>query len=152
MADATGERSGRNSDEAVFTIEVSSAELDDCADIEVEPHPEIEAAWLEVAEERMRELDEGRAEEIPGEEVMAELRRIVSAPAPPRPNVRIGDVELTTSEVIDACLRLDTKDQLELASRYLEDAARRPEVDRRWLAENELWLARVKVAMRKASG
>jgi putative addiction module component (TIGR02574 family) len=34
----------------------------------------IDAAWAEEAERRMREIDEGRVELIPGEEVLARLR------------------------------------------------------------------------------
>ena len=35
---------------------------------------EIDAAWLEEAERRSQEIDEGRVTPIPGEEVMARLR------------------------------------------------------------------------------
>ena len=35
---------------------------------------EIDAAWAIEAEKRMREIDEGKVEPIPGDEVMARLR------------------------------------------------------------------------------
>ena len=35
---------------------------------------EIDAAWSEEIERRIREIDEGRVKLIPGEEVLAELR------------------------------------------------------------------------------
>ena len=35
---------------------------------------EIDSAWSEEVERRIREIDEGRVELIPGEEVLAELR------------------------------------------------------------------------------
>ncbi|HSE23577.1 MAG TPA: addiction module protein [Pyrinomonadaceae bacterium] len=35
---------------------------------------EIDAAWIEEAERRSRDIDEGRVTPIPGEEVMARLR------------------------------------------------------------------------------
>ena len=35
---------------------------------------DIDAAWSEEVEQRIREIDEGRVELIPGEEVLAELR------------------------------------------------------------------------------
>jgi putative addiction module component (TIGR02574 family) len=35
---------------------------------------EVDAAWSEEIERRIRDIDEGRVELIPGEEVLAELR------------------------------------------------------------------------------
>ncbi|HXQ74545.1 MAG TPA: addiction module protein [Pyrinomonadaceae bacterium] len=35
---------------------------------------EVDAAWAEEIERRIRDIDEGRVELIPGEEVLAELR------------------------------------------------------------------------------
>ena len=40
--------------------------------------PEIEQAWIKEAERRDRAVAEGREQLIPGDEVMQELRKIVS--------------------------------------------------------------------------
>ena len=44
-----------------------------------EMSPEIEAAWIEVAEKRLADLRSGRVIGIPGDEVMAELQDLSSA-------------------------------------------------------------------------
>ncbi|MBI2299816.1 MAG: addiction module protein [Armatimonadetes bacterium] len=43
------------------------------------PDPEVEAAWLDEAERRLAEIDAGRTTLIPGDEVMAELRKRITA-------------------------------------------------------------------------
>lgn len=55
------------------------------AEIEVEPDPEIEAAWLAEAERRLRNADESCW--IPAEVVFAEARRTVNRPQKPRPPI-----------------------------------------------------------------
>lgn len=41
--------------------------------LESEPDPGVEAAWAEEIESRVRDIDEGRVETIPWEQVRAEL-------------------------------------------------------------------------------
>ena len=49
------------------------------ASLEEEPIPEenAEALWLEEAARRARELREGKADEVPGDEVMARARALL---------------------------------------------------------------------------
>lgn len=42
--------------------------------LDAEDQKRIDAVWAEEAERRVRAIDEGRVELIPGDEVMAELR------------------------------------------------------------------------------
>jgi putative addiction module component (TIGR02574 family) len=44
---------------------------------EEEPDPEHERLWMEEIERRCREIDEGRAVLIPGEEVLRRLRAVL---------------------------------------------------------------------------
>lgn len=74
------------------------------ADIELEPDPEIEAAWLAEAERRLREADESCW--IPAEVVFAEARRIVNRPQKPRPPIVVDGVALQVQEVIRTCCAL----------------------------------------------
>ena len=55
------------------------AELLDLLTFELheEIDPEIEAAWADEAERRLAEIRSGKVKTIPGEQVMAELRRVV---------------------------------------------------------------------------
>jgi len=39
--------------------------------------PSVEAAWAEVALRRLEEIDSGKAKPIPGEEVMARMRKLI---------------------------------------------------------------------------
>lgn len=41
--------------------------------LEGEPEPDVEAAWAEEIERRVRDIDEGRVETIPWEQVRAQL-------------------------------------------------------------------------------
>ena len=41
------------------------------------PDPKIEKAWGDTAMRRLREIEEGKVKMIPGEQVMAEMRKIV---------------------------------------------------------------------------
>ena len=41
------------------------------------PEPELEAAWGREIDRRLAELESGQVKAIPGEQVMAEVRRIV---------------------------------------------------------------------------
>jgi hypothetical protein len=43
-----------------------------------ESTPQIEAAWKETAARRLEELKSGKVREIPGEEVRAKIRKILS--------------------------------------------------------------------------
>jgi putative addiction module component (TIGR02574 family) len=47
------------------------------ADAAKDPDPEIEKAWGDEAMRRLREIEEGKVQMIPGEQVMAEARKIV---------------------------------------------------------------------------
>jgi putative addiction module component (TIGR02574 family) len=42
-----------------------------------QPDPEIDAAWREETRRRVTEIRSGQVQGIPGEQVMAEVRRIV---------------------------------------------------------------------------
>jgi putative addiction module component (TIGR02574 family) len=42
-----------------------------------QPDPEIDAAWREETRRRVADIRSGRVQGIPGEQVMAEVRRIV---------------------------------------------------------------------------
>lgn len=55
------------------------AELLDLLTFELheEIDPEIEAAWADEAQRRLAEIKSGKVKTIPGEQVMAELRRVV---------------------------------------------------------------------------
>ncbi|MEL7833018.1 addiction module protein [Fodinibius sp. Rm-B-1B1-1] len=45
----------------------------------IEPDPEIEKAWIEEAERRLDEIENGEVETIPGPEAMNELKKIAEA-------------------------------------------------------------------------
>lgn len=47
------------------------------ADSAKDPDPEIERAWGDEALRRLKEIEEGKVKLIPGEQVMAEARKIV---------------------------------------------------------------------------
>lgn len=47
------------------------------ADSAKHPDPEIEKAWGDEALRRLKEIEEGKVQMIPGEQVMAEIRKIV---------------------------------------------------------------------------
>jgi putative addiction module component (TIGR02574 family) len=42
-----------------------------------EPDPAVEAAWGREIDRRLAELESGKVQSIPGEQVMAEVRKIV---------------------------------------------------------------------------
>lgn len=47
------------------------------ADSAKHPDPEIEKAWGDEALRRLKEIEEGKVQMVPGEQVMAEIRKIV---------------------------------------------------------------------------
>jgi putative addiction module component (TIGR02574 family) len=47
------------------------------ADSAKDVDPEIEKAWGDEAMRRLKEIEEGKVQMIPGEQVMAEIRKIV---------------------------------------------------------------------------
>ncbi len=120
-------------------------------DIEVEPDPEIEAAWLEVAMRRLEDVENSNVEWIPAEVVFARARKMARKPAPPRPNIRVGGIELTTSQLIDTCLSLPVDERVALAGRYLARLRAASEVgaETRWLAESESWVSQARTALKK---
>lgn len=61
--------------EAVELSESERAELAGLLleSLQTEPDPDVEAAWAEEIERRVRDIDEGRVQTIPWEQVRAEL-------------------------------------------------------------------------------
>jgi len=61
--------------EAVELTESERAELAGLLleSLQTEPDPDVEAAWAEEIERRVRDIDEGRVQTIPWEQVRAEL-------------------------------------------------------------------------------
>jgi len=47
------------------------------ADAAKDPDPEIEKAWSDEVLRRLKEIEDGKVQMIPGEQVMAEVRKIV---------------------------------------------------------------------------
>ena len=118
------------------------------ADIEVEPDPEIEAAWLAEAERRLREADESSW--IPGEVVFAEARRILNRPLKPRPPIVINGVAIPVQNVIEACCALPIAERIALAEWYLsrEQSSGKKRQSATWLEDSTRWLARVRATLR----
>ncbi len=117
-------------------------------DIELEPDPEIEAAWLVEAERRLREADDSSW--IPGELVFAEAKRILKRPVKPRPSIVVDGVAIPVKDVIEACCALPLAERVALAEGYLSrertsGAKRHPAT---WLEDATRWLARVRAKLR----
>lgn len=48
----------------------------------VEQHdPDVERAWIEVAQQRLRDLQTGKAKTVPLEEALASMREMLDAPS-----------------------------------------------------------------------
>jgi hypothetical protein len=121
-------------------------------DIPVEPDPEIEAAWLEEVERRMRDADESSW--IPAEVVFAKLRAAASQPRPVRPPVEIDGLLLPVRDVIEACWDLPVGDRLALAERYVarEQASGTSRHSRMWLEDSARWLTDAKASLAEGRG
>lgn len=117
-------------------------------DIEVEPDPEIEAAWLAEVERRLREADESSW--IPGEVVFAEGRRILNRPRKPRPPIVVNGIAIPVQEVIEACCALPIAERVALAEWYLsrEQFSDTKRHTATWLEGATRWLARVRAKLR----
>ena len=117
------------------------------ADIEVEPDPEIEAAWLAEAERRLREADESSW--IPAEVVFAEMREIAKRPRKPRPPIMVDGVAVPVQEVIKTCCALPIAERVALAEWYLsrEKNSGRKRHTGRWLEDSARWLAKVRAKL-----
>ena len=117
------------------------------ADIEMEPDPEIEAAWLAEVERRMREADESSW--IPGEVVIAEVRRILNRPQRPRPQIVVDGVAIPVQDVIAACCALPIAERVALADWYLsrEQSSGTKRHTATWLEDSKRWLARVRAKL-----
>jgi hypothetical protein len=118
------------------------------SDIEVEPDPEIEAAWLAEVERRLREADESSW--IPGEVVLAKARRILNRPRKPRPPIVVGGVAIPVKDVIEACCALPIGERVALADWYLsrEQSSGTKRHSAAWLEDSTRWLARVRAKLR----
>lgn len=118
------------------------------SDIEVEPDPEIEAAWLAEVERRMREAD--ASSWIPGEVVMAEVRRILNRPQRPRPPIVVDGVAIQVQDVIEACCALPIAERVALADWYLsrEQSSGTKRHSAAWLEDSTRWLVRVRAKLR----
>jgi|GEM_PF-6540663 len=117
-------------------------------DLPAENDPEIEAAWLEEVERRMRETDPSRL--IPADEVFAKVRATLRRPPPPRPPVEVDGLVLPVRDVIDACQALLADERLRLAGSYLrrERASGVSEHSALWLEDSARWLAAARAARR----
>lgn len=117
------------------------------ADIEVEPDPEIEAAWLAEVERRIREADESSW--IPGEVVVAKVRRILERPSKPRPPIVVDGVAIPVQDVIEACCALPIAERVALAEWYLsrERSSGKKRDTTTWLEDSTRWLARVRAKL-----
>jgi hypothetical protein len=117
-------------------------------DIEVEPDPEIEAAWLAEAERRLREADESSW--IPAEVVFAEMKKIVNRPRKPRPPIVVDGVAVPVQKVIEACCALPIAKRVALAEWYLsrEETSGTKLHTATWLEDSTRWLAKVRAKLR----
>ena len=117
------------------------------SDIELEPDPEIEAAWLAEVERRLREADESSW--IPGEVVMAEARRILNRPSKPRPPIVVDGVGFPVQDVIEACCALPIAERVALAEWYLsrEQSSGKKRHTTTWLEDSTRWFARVRAKL-----
>ncbi|MBI5446517.1 MAG: addiction module protein [Deltaproteobacteria bacterium] len=117
------------------------------SDSEVEPDPEIEAAWLAEVERRLREADESSW--IPGEVVMAETRRTLNRPSKPRPPIVVDGVAIPVQDVIEACCELPIAERVALAEWYLsrERSSGRKRHSTIWQEDSTRWLARVRARL-----
>jgi hypothetical protein len=118
------------------------------ADIEVEPDPEVKAAWLAEAERRLREADESCW--IPAEVVFAEMRKIVNRPRKPHPPIVVDGVAVPVQEVIEACCALPIEERVRLAEWYLsrEGTSGTKRHTATWLEDSARWLAKVRAKLR----
>jgi hypothetical protein len=117
------------------------------ADIELEPDPEIEAAWLAEAERRLREADESCW--IPAEVVFAEIRRSLNRPRKPRPPIVVNGVAVPVPEVIESCCALPIAERVALAEWYLsrEETSGTKRHTATWLEDSTRWLAKVRAKL-----
>lgn len=121
--------------------------------IEVEPDPEIEAAWLEEVSRRLRDFDEGRTESIPAEEVFARVGALPREPRAEPETIRVGAYRLTMGELIDAAIALPAEMRVALAEKCLAtlESPSGTDANTEWRRDSERWLANAKRALERAA-
>lgn len=89
------------------------------ASIDEEEDSEYERLWLEEIERRSREIDEGKLEWIPGEQVLAELRaKLASMKSTPEVHITIVR---SIEEIEHDALQLPSDERLDLAYAILRN-------------------------------